>query len=158
MKQIAFYVDATKCINCKTSEIACKDVNNAVLGVRIRKVRTFEGGEFPNVFVYNISMSCNHCEDPICVKNCPARAYTKRPEDGIVLQDPEACIGCRNCTWVCPYGAPQYDPGAGRVRKCNMCVGPVLWYPSLADVRSRHEILSVLAGCRCQRKPDVIAG
>jgi anaerobic dimethyl sulfoxide reductase subunit B (iron-sulfur subunit) len=125
MKQIAFYVDATKCINCKTCEIACKDVNNAALGVRIRKVRTFEGGEFPNVFVYNISMSCNHCEDPVCVKSCPARAYTKRPEDGVVLQDTAACIGCRNCTWVCPYGAPQYDPGAGRVRKCNMCVGLV---------------------------------
>ena len=25
--QIAFFVDATKCINCKTCEIACKDFN-----------------------------------------------------------------------------------------------------------------------------------
>lgn len=121
--QIAFFVDSRKCINCKTCEIACKDANDAPSGVRIRKVRTFEGGTFPDVFAYNISMSCNHCEDPACVKNCPARAYTKRTEDGIVLHDPEACIGCRNCVWACPYGAPQYDHAAGRVRKCNMCVG-----------------------------------
>ncbi len=121
-RQIGFFVDTTRCINCKTCEIACKDFNQSALGQRIRRVRTFEGGEFPRVFAYNISMSCNHCEDPACVKNCPARAYTKRAADGIVVHDPERCIGCRYCTWVCPYGAPQYDAKAGRVNKCNLCV------------------------------------
>jgi anaerobic dimethyl sulfoxide reductase subunit B (iron-sulfur subunit) len=120
--QIAFFVDATKCINCKTCEIACKDFNDAAVGRRIRKVRTFEGGEFPKVFAYNISMSCNHCEDPMCVKNCPAGAYSKRNLDGVVVHNPNRCIGCRYCTWVCPYGAPQYDAKEGRVRKCNLCV------------------------------------
>ncbi len=120
--QIGFLVDATKCIGCKTCEVACKDFNDAAFGQRIRRVRTFESGEFPDIFAYNLSMACNHCEDPACVKGCPARAYTKRPEDGIVIHDPERCIGCCYCTWVCPYGAPQYDPGEGRVRKCNLCV------------------------------------
>jgi len=123
--QLAFFVDATKCINCKTCEIACKDLNDAAVGRRIRKVRTFEGGEFPKVFAYNISMSCNHCEDPLCVKNCPVGAYSKRARDGIVVHDPERCIGCRYCTWVCPYGAPQYDATEGRVRKCNLCVDEI---------------------------------
>jgi anaerobic dimethyl sulfoxide reductase subunit B (iron-sulfur subunit) len=121
--QIGFFIDATKCINCRTCEIACKDFNNAAVGVRIRKVRSFEGGEFPAVFAYNVSMSCNHCEEPACVEACPAGAYSKRAEDGIVVHDPEKCIGCRYCTWVCPYGAPQYDAVEGRVRKCNLCLG-----------------------------------
>jgi anaerobic dimethyl sulfoxide reductase subunit B (iron-sulfur subunit) len=120
--QIGFFVDATKCINCKTCEIACKDFNDAAVGRRIRRVRTFEGGEFPSVFAYNISMACNHCEEPMCVRQCPAGAYTKRATDGIVVHDPERCIGCRYCTLVCPYGAPQYDEKEGRVRKCNLCV------------------------------------
>ncbi|HWR34990.1 MAG TPA: 4Fe-4S dicluster domain-containing protein [Clostridia bacterium] len=124
-RQIGFYVDSTKCINCKTCEVACKDFNDAPVGRRIRKVRTFEGGEFPKVFAYNISMSCNHCEDPLCVKHCPAAAYTKRPGDGIVVHDPARCIGCRYCTWVCPYGAPQFDASEGRVRKCNLCVDEI---------------------------------
>ncbi len=121
-RQIAFFVDTTRCINCRTCEIACKDFNDSPPGQRIRKVRVFEGGEFPRVFAYNVSMSCNHCEEPICAKNCPTGAYKKRAGDGVVVHDPERCIGCRYCTWLCPYGAPQYDPGEGRVRKCNMCV------------------------------------
>jgi len=120
-RQIAFFVDATRCINCKTCEIACKDFNHAGVGLRIRKVRTFEGGEFPSVLVTNISMSCNHCGDPICAKHCPAKAYHKR-SDGIVIHDRGRCIGCRYCTWLCPYGAPQFDEADGRVRKCNLCV------------------------------------
>jgi anaerobic dimethyl sulfoxide reductase subunit B (iron-sulfur subunit) len=121
--QIGFFVDAAKCINCKTCEIACKDFNDSPVGRRFRKVRSFEGGEFPAVFAYNLSMSCNHCEDPACVGGCPAGAYSKRIEDGIVVHDPEKCIGCRYCTWLCPYGAPQYDAREGRVRKCNLCLG-----------------------------------
>ncbi len=121
--QIGFFVDAAKCINCKTCEIACQDFNDAAPGRRLRKVRSFEGGEFPAVFAYNISMACNHCGEPLCVEGCPTGAYTKRPEDGIVLHDPEKCIGCRYCVWLCPYGAPEYDAREGRVRKCNLCLG-----------------------------------
>jgi anaerobic dimethyl sulfoxide reductase subunit B len=120
--QLAFFVDTTKCINCRTCEIACKDFNNSSVGSRIRKVRVFEGGDFPGIFAYNISMACNHCEDPICARQCPTGAYRKRERDGIVVHDPERCIGCRYCTWLCPYGAPQYSPEEGRVHKCNLCV------------------------------------
>ena len=67
-------------------------------------------------------MACNHCDDPVCLKGCPTRAYTKFAEYGAVLQDPDICFGCGYCTWVCPYNAPQLDPVKGQVQKCNMCV------------------------------------
>ena len=35
------------------------------------------------------------------------------------------CIGCRRCEAACPYGAPQYDPADGLVKKCNMCVDEI---------------------------------
>ncbi|OJA02967.1 4Fe-4S dicluster domain-containing protein, partial [Bathymodiolus thermophilus thioautotrophic gill symbiont] len=60
--------------------------------------------------------------DPVCLKGCPTRAYTKFAEYGAVLQDPDICFGCGYCTWVCPYNAPQLDPVEGVVSKCNMCV------------------------------------
>lgn len=121
-RQLAFVIDLTKCINCKTCEIACKDIQGTGLGVRLRKVRSFECGGAPSTVVTNVSMSCNHCEDPLCATNCPTKAYHKR-SDGIVVHDPDRCIGCRYCTWVCPYGAPQYDASQGRIRKCDFCVG-----------------------------------
>lgn len=121
-RQLGFFVDATRCVNCKTCEIACKDFRGADVGVRLRRVRTQENGTFPNVSVINVSMSCNHCEDPVCVQQCPAKAYTKRESDGIVVHDARRCIGCRYCTWVCPYSAPQFDETAGHVRKCDLCV------------------------------------
>ena len=120
--QLGFYLDATLCINCKTCEIACKDANGADLGQRLRRVRTFEAGVFPEVLVGHVSMACHHCEQPQCLAACPSGAYTKRPEDGIVVHRPELCIGCQYCTWACPYGAPQYSAASGRVRKCNLCV------------------------------------
>ena len=120
--QLCFLVDATRCINCKTCEIACKDINDAVVGQRIRHVHTYEGGEYPHPIVTNISMSCNHCEEPKCVTACPVGAYSKREQDGIVVHNVNLCIGCKYCTWACPYGAPQYDSNAGKIKKCNMCV------------------------------------
>jgi len=122
MNQLCFHVDTTRCINCKTCEIACKDMNGAAVGQKLRRVRTFEGGEYPRPFVCNLSMACNHCEQPKCVEVCPAGAYRKREQDGIVVHDPEKCIGCRYCTWTCPYAAPQYSEAEGRVMKCNLCV------------------------------------
>lgn len=118
----AFVVDTTKCINCKTCEIACKDITASGPGIRIRRVRSFEWEDHSTLMVVNISMSCNHCEDPLCAKHCPAKAYHIR-SDGIVTHDETRCIGCRYCTWVCPYGAPQYDDANGCIRKCDFCVG-----------------------------------
>lgn len=67
-------------------------------------------------------MGCNHCDEPACLNNCPVGAYTKR-EDGIVVQDNDACIGCKTCIEVCPYSAPSFDEEKTKVFKCDMCIG-----------------------------------
>jgi anaerobic dimethyl sulfoxide reductase subunit B len=73
-----------------------------------------------DAYAYNLSISCNHCEQPVCVEACPTTALYKRP-DGLVLIDPQRCIGCKYCTWACPYGAPQYDPDYRVMTKCTGC-------------------------------------
>ena len=72
------------------------------------------------VFTYFVSNACNHCEKPICMEVCPASAISKR-EDGIVLIDADKCIGCRYCSWACPYGAPQFNEEIKVMTKCNFC-------------------------------------
>ncbi|MDP3655304.1 MAG: DmsC/YnfH family molybdoenzyme membrane anchor subunit [Rhodoferax sp.] len=121
-KQHGFFFTADNCIGCHACEAACSEKNENPAHLAFRSVGYVEGGSYPDYKRMNISMACNHCDDPVCLKGCPTRAYTKHVEYGAVLQDPETCFGCGYCTWVCPYNAPQLDPVKGQVSKCNMCV------------------------------------
>jgi DMSO reductase iron-sulfur subunit len=121
-KQHGFYFNADNCIACHACEAACSEKNDLPAHLAFRAVGYVEGGSYPAYQRMNISMACNHCDDPVCLKGCPTRAYTKFAEYGAVLQDPDICFGCGYCTWVCPYNAPQLDTAAGHVSKCNMCV------------------------------------
>ena len=128
MTRLAFFFDSSTCSGCKTCQMACKDKNDLPVGQIWRRIYEVSGGGWrkdgaswtQDVFAYNLSLSCNHCEDPICARNCPTKAIRKR-EDGIVLIDQASCIGCKYCSWVCPYGAPQFDPDRGVMGKCDLC-------------------------------------
>jgi len=121
-KQHGFFLNVDNCIGCHACESACSEKNDNPAHIAFRSVGFVEGGAYPDYQRINISMACNHCDDPVCLKGCPTRAYTKFAEYGAVLQDPDICFGCGYCTWVCPYNAPQMDPVKGQVSKCNMCV------------------------------------
>lgn len=120
--QHGFHFTADNCIGCHSCEAACSEKNDNPAHIAFRSVGYVEGGTYPDYKRMNISMACNHCDDPVCLKGCPTGAYTKHAEFGAVLQDPDTCFGCGYCTWVCPYNAPQLDPVQGQVSKCNMCV------------------------------------
>jgi len=121
-KQHGFYFNADNCILCHACEAACSEKNDNPPHIAFRSVGFIESGSYPDYARINISMACNHCDNPVCLKGCPTRAYTKFAEYGAVLQDPDICFGCGYCTWVCPYNAPQLDPVKGQVSKCNMCI------------------------------------
>ena len=132
MTQYGFYFDASKCTGCKTCMVACKDKNNLPVGMNFRRVTEFSGGNWrqdratgawhQDAFAYYLSISCNECSDPACVKVCPTKAHFKRAEDGLVLIDPKKCIGCGACLAARPYGAPQLDREARKMRKCDTCL------------------------------------
>ena len=82
------------------------------------------------------SKSCLHCEDPPCVPVCPTGASYKRAEDGIVLVDYDKCIGCKYCSWSCPYGAREFDAVQGVMKKCTLCVDR-LYDKSLTEDRRK---------------------
>ena len=104
------------------------DRNDLATGTLWRRVYEVAGGEWhrdgaawrSDVFAYHLSLSCNHCERPICVECCPSGAMAQR-EDGLVLLDEEICLGCGYCSWACPYGAPQLRPDTGAMSKCDFC-------------------------------------
>jgi len=52
---------------------------------------------------------------------CPTGASYKRPDNGIVLVDYDKCIGCKYCTWACPYDAPKFNIKTRIIEKCTFC-------------------------------------
>jgi len=124
----AFRLDQTACSGCKACQAACKDRHGLAVGVLWRRVYEVAGGSWrrdgeawrTDAFAFNLSLSCNHCAEPVCVEVCPTGAIA-RGADGLVLIDRERCLGCRYCAWACPYGAPQYDERAGKMTKCDLC-------------------------------------
>ncbi len=120
--------DASSCSGCKACQASCKDHNGLRAGLLWRRVYEVAGGGWTkvggaftqDVFAWNLSLSCNHCEEPVCAEVCPTGAIRRRP-DGVVLLDSEKCMGCRYCEWACPYGAPRFDDARGVMTKCMLC-------------------------------------
>ena len=118
---LGFYVDVQRCIGCRTCQVACKDRHNLqAAGPRTRRVGSFECGTYPEVGMFHLTVSCNHCDDPACVAGCPTGAMFKS-DDGTVQHIDDRCVVCRNCMITCPYGAPQFDEDENMIVKCDAC-------------------------------------
>lgn len=145
MAQLGFYINTEYCTQCKACVVACKDKNDLEVDVNYRRVYEFSEGDYvtrgetiiPNVQTFFVSMACNHCEEPTCIKACPTKAMHKRKEDGVVVVDDKKCIGCKYCMWNCPYGAPQYNKDQGKMTKCDTCI----------DLREQGEQPACVGSC-----------
>lgn len=116
--QIMFSIDFNRCINCKTCEMACNSYYN-LADVHRRSVLSFE--EEITGQPIHLSLSCNHCTNPVCVSVCPENNFQKR-RDGIVVHQAYNCRACKRCITSCPFHAPKLNPKTNRADKCNFCV------------------------------------
>jgi len=118
--QLGFNVATERCYGCKTCSVACAREHLLENDVILRRVRQIDIAE-PIGHAF-ISMSCNHCDVPICIEYCPVRSFYKDEETGLVLRDASICIGCKTCIEVCPFNAPVYDVTNSVVQKCDGCI------------------------------------
>jgi Fe-S-cluster-containing dehydrogenase component len=138
-KKLGLVIDLDTCVGCQACATSCKEWNtqgySAPLNDRNAYDASPEGTWLNRVHGYEVKApedeqsrivhfprSCLHCEEPACVTVCPTGASYKRAEDGIVLVNPETCIGCKLCSWACPYGAREYDYDDGVMKKCTLCI------------------------------------
>ena len=162
-KQLALVIDLNVCVGCHACVTSCKEWNTSGWagpltdvnpygadpnGVFFNRVQTYECGTFPNTETIHFPKSCLHCEEPPCVPVCPTGASTKREEDGIVLVDYDKCIGCKYCSWSCPYGAREFDPVQGVMKKCTLCVDRIYDKTIEEDRRKPACVLACPASAR----------
>jgi Fe-S-cluster-containing dehydrogenase component/DMSO reductase anchor subunit len=117
----AFVFDADRCTGCEACRIACGIENGGGRDTGWRQIVTLNPSRHPALPTEHLSLACNHCEVPACAIGCPADAYSRDAATGAVLLDPSKCIGCRYCSWLCPYDAPKFDDAAGVMTKCTFC-------------------------------------
>ena len=136
-KKLGLVIDLDVCVGCHACATACKEWNSGghsaplpdfnpygadAWGVWFNRVHSFEEGEGEGARTVHFPRSCLHCDEPACVTVCPTGASYKRAEDGIVLVNADICIGCKLCSWACPYGAREFDENDGVMKKCTLCI------------------------------------
>jgi Fe-S-cluster-containing dehydrogenase component len=126
-----FLIDLNKCVGCFNCQLVCKDehVGNdwtpyakpqPETGHFWIKVNEKVRGTVPKVRISYLPMPCMHCDEAPCMPACPEGAIFKR-EDGLVLIDPEKCVGCMNCLDSCPYGVIYFNRDLNIAQKCTGC-------------------------------------
>jgi thioredoxin reductase/Fe-S-cluster-containing hydrogenase component 2/CRP-like cAMP-binding protein len=124
-------IDSDLCVGCDNCESACAATHGGYSRLDRKGGKSFAAIQIP--------ISCRHCENPLCMLDCPPDALTRQPNGEVVIKD--TCIGCGNCVSNCPYGviklvydsvprawslwslfgARSKEKGPAKAAKCDMC-------------------------------------
>lgn len=111
--------DASKCVGCRTCEVACSLTQTGVCNPLSSRRRVIH---FEKVAL-DVPMQCQQCDDPACMNICPTKAIYLDGETGAKVINKDKCIGCKMCMIACPFGAITVDPLSKKVVKCDLCAG-----------------------------------
>ena len=97
-------IDSDLCVACDNCEAACAATHGGYSRLDRKGGKSFAAIQLP--------ISCRHCENPLCMLDCPPDALVRQADGEVVIKD--SCIGCGNCAGNCPYGVIKlvYDHAA----------------------------------------------
>jgi formate dehydrogenase iron-sulfur subunit len=137
--EVTKLIDVSKCIGCKACQAACLEWNdkrqepgenvgvyenphdltpNMFTLMRFTEWDNPKSGNFEWLIRKD---GCMHCEDPGCLKACPAPGAIVQYANGIVDFIHENCIGCGYCVKGCPFNIPRISKVDRTAYKCTLC-------------------------------------
>jgi len=116
-----FLFDIDRCTGCHACVLACSTENELGWGESWRQIVTVNEEHRPALPTFHLSLACNHCAEAPCMRHCPALAIRRDDSTGAVLIEADLCIGCKYCSWACPYDAPRFDEASQVMGKCTSC-------------------------------------
>ncbi len=140
--EVAKLIDISKCIGCKACQVACMQWNDlrddigSTVGVydnpsdltdqswtvmRFAEVTAKDGPMAGQLEWLIRKDGCMHCEDPGCLRACPAPGAIVKYSNGIVDFISENCIGCGYCIAGCPFNVPRISKRDNKAYKCTLC-------------------------------------
>ena len=139
LTEVAKLIDVSKCIGCKACQSACIEWNDTHPEIETN-VGVYENphdltpemftlmrfAEYDNPDNGNFEWlirkdGCMHCEEPGCLKACPAPGAIVQYTNGIVDFIHENCIGCGYCVSGCPFDIPRISQKTHVAYKCTLC-------------------------------------
>lgn len=131
-------IDQESCVRCGHCAWACAESHSGVSRL-IRsgdKIVVAEAGAFANLLLPN---TCQHCEHPACMIDCPTGAIGRDAEGEVFIRE-QLCTGCGACAKACPWHNIQLAPRA-----------------SLAHARTPSANVSALVAVKCDLCRDYAA-
>ena len=135
--EVAKLIDVSTCIGCKACQAACMEWNDIRDDVGSNKgiydnppdltasswtvMRFTERKQGDRLEWLIRKDGCMHCQDPGCLKACPAPGAIIQYANGIVDFHEENCIGCGYCITGCPFDIPRISAIDSKVYKCTLC-------------------------------------
>lgn len=134
---VAKLIDISQCIGCKACQVACMEWNGlrgevghctgvydnpGDLDSQTWTVMRYTELENNGRLEWLIRKDgCMHCQDPGCLKACPAPGAIVQYANGIVDFNQEHCIGCGYCITGCPFNIPRLSEKDHKAYKCSLC-------------------------------------
>src|SRR5574338_441154 len=136
--EVAKLIDISTCIGCKACQSACMEWNDLRdevgtnqgtyqnpldLTAQSWTLMRFYEEELPDKGLQWLIVKdgCMHCQDPGCLRACPAPGAIVQYANGIVDFQQEYCIGCGYCQTGCPFNIPRYSMKDQKAYKCTLC-------------------------------------